>query len=45
MIKDDTGAVAIVSSESRNGRRHNAIQNEIEIVFLRKKIKTDVRWH
>lgn len=44
MMQDDTGAVAIVSSESQNGKRHNAIQNEIEIVFLRKKVKTDVRW-
>lgn len=44
IIQDAAGAVAIVSSESRNGKRHNAIQNEIEIVFLRKKVKTDGRW-
>lgn len=40
------GAIALVFTLQRAGmaKRCNAIQNEIEIIFLRKNIKTDIRW-
>lgn len=38
------GATIIHIPEGRKGKRCNAIQNKIAVVFLRKKVKTDISW-